>query len=83
MSELEVWTSSLGDGIIFCFAAWSSPSGSMVVLVWLDGGGISSAKATLPFLVARVTLAASSSAGELARVFFLGGIMGWSSLHKR
>jgi hypothetical protein len=55
----------------------------VVVLGLLGGGGISSAKATLPFLVARVTLAASSSAGELARVFFLGGIMGWSSLHKR
>lgn len=37
--------------------------------------GTSPAKTTLPFLAARVVPASSSSAGELGRMFFLGGIV--------
>lgn len=75
VSELEVWTSRSEDGILFWFVVLSSPSVTMVFFLSLVGG-ISLAKATLPFLVERATLAASSSDGQPARVFFLGGIMG-------
>jgi hypothetical protein len=76
VSELEVWTSSSSDGINFWFVVSSRPSSIMVVFMSLDGGGISSVKATMPFLVARAALTTSSSGGGLAWVFFLGGIVG-------
>jgi hypothetical protein len=73
-----VWTShscSVETVFCFCFAVWPSPSGSAVAS-GLGGGEWSEARATLPFLAARTTLASSSFGGGLGRVFFLGGIVG-------